>query len=219
MPSPISEHTVPWPAEDAVRYEQDGYWAGIPLGTLLRQAADSSPAANAVADPTASVRLTHRDLAERADAAAFRLLGLGLAPGDRIVVQLPNGWEFVVLLLACLRTGIIPVMALPAHRRAELSYLAIHAEASAIAVPDRLRDFDHQALARELEPEVRAAVVGPWHVLVAGDDVAAGNVDLRAVCGHPRTPPPIVPGWTRSRRTAGTSRCSCSPAARPGCRS
>ena len=188
MPSPISEHTVPWPAEDTVRYVRGGYWAGIPLGTLLRQAADRMPEANAVADPTASVRLTHRDLAERADAAASRLLRLGLAPGDRIVVQLPNGWEFVVLLLACLRAGIIPVMALPAHRRAELSYLAIHAEASAIAVPDRLRDFDHQALARELELEVRAAVGGPWHVLVAGQDVAPGNVDLRAVCGAPADP-------------------------------
>ena len=188
MPSPSSEHTVPWPAEYAVRYVQDGYWAGSPLGTLLRQSADRAPGANAVADPVASVRLTHRDLAERADAAATRLLGLGLAPGDRIVVQLPNGWEFVVLLLACLRAGIIPVMALPAHRHAELSYLAVHAEASAIAVPDRHRDFDHQALARELGTEVRAAVDGPWHVLVAGDYVAAGNVDLRTVCGPPADP-------------------------------
>jgi len=28
-------------------------------------------------------------------------------------VQLPNGWEFVVLTLACLRAGVVPVMALP----------------------------------------------------------------------------------------------------------
>ncbi len=32
-------------------------------------------------------------------------------------MQLPNSWEFVVLTLACLRAGIVPVMALPAHRR------------------------------------------------------------------------------------------------------
>jgi 2,3-dihydroxybenzoate-AMP ligase len=98
------------------------------------------------------------------------------------VVQLPNGWEFVVLTLACLRAGIVPVMALPAHRRSELSYLATHAEATAIAVPDRLRDFDHQALAHELRGEVTAATGAPWHVLVAGDDVAPGSADLRAVC-------------------------------------
>ena len=51
------------------------------------------------------MRLTHGELAGRADATARRLLDLGLAPDDRIVVQLPNGWEFVVLTLACLRPG------------------------------------------------------------------------------------------------------------------
>ena len=204
MPSPISEHTVPWPAADAARYAAAGYWAGVPLGTLLRSVADKRPDALAVADPVAGVRLSHAGLADRADAAAVRLLGLGLAPGDRIVVQLPNGWEFPVLLLACLRAGVVPVMALPAHRRAELSYLAIHAEASAIAVPGRLRDFDHQAMARDLGPEVQAATRGPWHVLVAGGAAAADSggaatvhtgggaagdsVDLRAVCA-PGTDP------------------------------
>jgi 2,3-dihydroxybenzoate-AMP ligase len=182
VPTSISEHTVPWPAADAARYRAAGYWAGIPLGDLLRAVADRRPAALAVADPVTGVRLSHAELTARADAAAVRLLGLGLAPGDRIVVQLPNGWEFPVLLLACLRAGIVPVMALPAHRRAELSYLARHAEASAIAVPGRLRDFDHQAMARDLGPEVQAATSGPWHVLVAGHEVAGDSVDLRAVC-------------------------------------
>ncbi len=178
MPSPVSDHIVPWPDADAARYAAEGYWAGIPLGTLLRAAADRAPDAMALADPAGGVRLSHGELADRADAAAGRLLGLGLAAGDRIVVQLPNGWEFVVLTLACLRAGIVPVMALPAHRRSELGYLAEHAEAAAIAVPDRLRDFDHQALAHEL----RGRVPGLWHVLVTGDDVAAGSVDLREVC-------------------------------------
>ena len=73
-------------------------------------------------------------------------------------------------------------MALPAHRRAELSYLAIHADATAIAVPSLLRGFDHQALAHELGGEVAAATGAPWHVLVAGDEVTRGSVDLRALC-------------------------------------
>jgi salicylate---CoA ligase len=188
MPSPISQHTVPWPEADAARYRAEGYWAGVPLGTLLRQAADRAPGAPALADAAAGVRLTYEELATRADAAAGRLLGLGLAPGMRIVVQLPNGWEFVVLTLACLRAGIVPVMALPAHRRSELGYLAVHAEAAAIAVPDRLRDFDHQTLAHELRPEVTAASGGPWHVLVAGSDIAPGSTDLRAVCAPAADP-------------------------------
>lgn len=179
MPSPISDHTVPWPDDVAADYVAKGYWAGVPLGTLLRDAADRDPDATALVDAAAGIRLTHRELTERADAAAVRLLDLGLEPGHRIVVQLANGWEFVVSTIACLRAGIVPVMALPAHRRTELAYLASHSEATAIAVPDRLREFDHQELAHSL---------GVGLVLVAGDDVAPGSVDLRAVCG-PSTDP------------------------------
>jgi 2,3-dihydroxybenzoate-AMP ligase len=180
MPSPISDNTVPWPDADVADYVAKGYWTGVPLGTLLRDVADRHPDDPALVDAAAEVRLTHSELADRADSAAARLLDLGLDPGDRIVVQLGNGWEFVVLTLACLRAGIVPVMALPAHRRTELAHLARQSEATAIAVPDRMRDFDHQQLAHELADEVRS---GPWHVLVAGTEVAPGSIDLRALCG------------------------------------
>jgi len=188
MPSPISDHTVPWPAADATRFAVAGYWTGVPLGELLREVAGRTPDAPALIDAADGARLTHAELAEHADAAAVRLLDLGLAPGHRMLVQLGNGWEFVVLTLACLRAGIVPVMALPAHRRTELTYLARHAEATAIAVPDRLRDFDHQSLAHELAPAVHEVTGEAWNVLVAGDDLAPGSIDLRALCG-PATDP------------------------------
>lgn len=186
MPTPISEHTVAWPAEAAAAYVAKGYWAGVPLGALLRAVADRRPDAPALVD--GGLRLTHGELAERADAAAARLLDLGMSRGDRIVVQLGNGWEFVVLTYACLRAGVVPVMALPAHRRSELAYLATHAEATAIAVPDVMREFDHQALAHELAGDVREVTGGPWHVLVAGEQVAPGSVDLRALCAPAHDP-------------------------------
>lgn len=197
MPSPIRDHTVPWPDADAARYVAEGYWAGVPLGDLLWAAFDRTPRAPALVDPGAGVRLTHAELAGRADALAGRLLDLGLAPGDRIVVQLPNGWEFTVLTLACLRAGIVPVMALPAHRRTELGYLAEHAEAAAIAVPGTLRGFDHQALAHSLGPGVREATGGPWHVLVADSSPSAGSLDLRALSA-----PPADPAAARARLDA-----------------
>ena len=108
-----------------------------------------------------------------------------MRPGDRIVVQLPNGWPFVVLTLACLRAGIVPVMALPAHRRHELAYLCEHSEARALAVPDVLRGFDHQQMAEEL----LAASPALEHVLVAGQDVRHQN--LTALCAEPDAGTPV----------------------------
>ncbi len=162
-PTPISEGVVPWPAEVARSYVEKGYWRERSLGEQLWEAADRNPDAVAIVD--GEVRLTYADLTARADAAAGRLHDLGVRGGHRLVNQLPNGWEFVVLTLACLRAGVVPVMALPAHRRNELQYLVAHAEATAIAVPDALRGFDHQAMAFELA----ADAPGLAHVLVAGD--------------------------------------------------
>ena len=178
-PTPIAEGVVPWPEDVAREYTARGWWRGASLGADLWAAADARLDAPAVVD--GDVRLTYRSLIARSDAAASRLVDLGLARGDRIVVQLPNCWQFVVLTLACLRAGIVPVMALPAHRRHELAYLAEHSEAAAIAVPGELRGFDHQAMAADL---VRASA-GLQHVLVVGDEVRPGSVDLTALCAEP----------------------------------
>ncbi|MEJ7770377.1 MAG: (2,3-dihydroxybenzoyl)adenylate synthase [Geodermatophilaceae bacterium] len=176
MPAPISAGTVPWPTEFADTYVAKGYWLSTSLGSLLYEVADQRPTDIALVDgPT---RLSYHDLLARADATATQLAGLGLLSGDRIVVQLPNCVEFVLLTLACLRIGVVPVMTLPAHRKHELAYLCDHAEAVALAVPDVLRDFDHQQMGHDLVNEVETL----QHVLVAGDDIRDGSVDLRALC-------------------------------------
>ncbi|MDQ4038196.1 MAG: AMP-binding protein [Actinomycetota bacterium] len=176
MPTPIDEGTVPWPDEFAAAYVAKGYWLGRSLGSLLYAAADQRPTDIALVD--GSTRLSYAELLARADATATRLAELGLVSGDRIVVQLPNGLEFVLLTLACLRSGVVPVMALPAHRRHEVAYLCEHAEAVALAVPDVLRDFDHQAMGREMLRDVD----GLQHLLVAGAEVRSDSVSLGTLC-------------------------------------
>jgi 2,3-dihydroxybenzoate-AMP ligase len=136
----------------AERYRSRGYWEDRTIGDLLWETADARPGSVAVVD--GSTRLTYAELTQRADAAATRLRQLGLQPDDRVVVQLPNGWEFVVFTLACFRSGVIPVMALPAHRRHELLHLTSLSEARAVVVPRLLRDFDHEELAHALAEEV-----------------------------------------------------------------
>ena len=184
----MREGFVPWPAEAAARYREAGYWRGRPLGSYLHQWAAAYGDAVAVVD--GGVRLTYRQLADRADGLACRLLDAGLDPGDAMLVQLPNGWEFVTLTLACLRAGIAPVMALPAHRGHELRYLAAHADVTSIAVPDRLGDFDHQALGRE----VAEATPSVRQLFVAGATVDADATDLRALAA-----PAVDPAAARAR--------------------
>lgn len=174
MRHPTSMGTVPWPADIAAEYRARGYWEDRTFGALIREIAGQHTDREALAD--GDVRLTYGHLIDRADAAAVRLRGLGFAPDDRLLVQLPNCWQFVVLIVACFRAGIIPVMALPAHRRYELSHLASLSESKGIVVPDVLRDFDHQALAHRIAEELPDLET----VLVVGEPTG-GAIDLTDV--------------------------------------
>lgn len=182
MSDPTSMGTVPWPADIADLYRARGYWEDTAIGDIVRAVAEQTPERVAVVD--GSVRLTYAELVDRADAAAVRLRDLGLEPDDRILVQLPNGWEFIVLTLACFRSGVIPVMALPAHRRHELSHLAGVSQSRAIAVPRMLRDFDHEALALELVAELPDLTMV---LSLAGEQAPGGNsvVDLADLLAEP----------------------------------
>ena len=78
----------------------------------------------------------------------------GIVRGDRVVIQIPNCVDFATFTVACLEVGAIPIMALPAFRKAELAYLVSFANARAIAIAPEYRGFDHATLARELASEL-----------------------------------------------------------------
>jgi 2,3-dihydroxybenzoate-AMP ligase len=174
--------TVPWPEEYGQRYRRKGYWQGRSLGELLWQSADATPDSVAVVD--GPIRLSYRELMQRSDTLALRLRDLGLCADDRIVVQLLNSWEFVVLTIACLRLGVLPVLALPAHRRHEMAYLAGYAEARAVVVPGAVKDFDYQAMAQDIAYSTSTVD----SVLVAGSQARPGVLSLTALSSGPPDP-------------------------------
>lgn len=181
-----SRHGVePWPAEAARRYREEGYWQGESLGGLLREWASR------FADVTALVcgaeRISYAELDRRADERAAGLMRLGITPGDRLVVQLPNINEFVVLLFAAARCGVIPVLALPAHRRTEIEHLAMLSQAVGYVIADAHAGFDY----RELAAELTTAVPSVRHVLVAGDPGRFTALD--SVRGDPAPLPAVDP--------------------------
>lgn len=175
----------PWPAEFARRYRAEGYWQGESLGELLRGWA------RRFAEVTALVcgaeRISYAELDRRADERATGLMRLGIAPGDRVVVQLPNINEFVVLLFALARCGGVPVLALPAHRRAEIEHLATLSQAVGYVIADAHAGFDY----RELAVDITAAVPSVRHVLVAGDPGQFTALD--SVRGDPAALPAVDP--------------------------
>src|SRR4029077_7068630 len=115
-------------------------------------AAKRRPDAIALIDSTRSI--TYAQLLDEAGKLAALLRREGITRGDRVVIQIPNCIDFATFTVACLEIGAIPIMALPAFRKAELAYLVAFANAKAIAIAPEYRGFDHASLARELRTEL-----------------------------------------------------------------
>jgi 2,3-dihydroxybenzoate-AMP ligase len=156
------EGCVPWPEELARRYRADGLWEGLTVTEMVERTATRRPEHCAVVH--GDTRLSYGELLERVRACATGLLRLGLAPGDRVLLQLPNGIEFVVTYLASTAIGLIPVMALAAHRQAEVRHFLAASQARAWFIADTLGSFDFRQLAAEVAPEAASL----RHVIVAG---------------------------------------------------
>ncbi|KQR16493.1 (2,3-dihydroxybenzoyl)adenylate synthase [Cellulomonas sp. Leaf334] len=171
---------VPYPPAAAARYRAAGYWTDETLDDLLRSAVADAPGATAVVDAVRT--LSYAELDDWVTRVACGLRARGLGRGDRVVVQLPNRAELVVVLFALFRLGAVPVLALPAHRRSEIEHFSRHTRAVAIVTCATHAGFDHAALATEV-----AALVPGLRVVLAEDlpeadgDVPPGAADASDV--------------------------------------
>ena len=135
-----------------------GVWPGRVATDYLDRWADEKPDAPALVawrtEDETETRLTWRQLARRAAAAAGALERAGVRQGDVVSFQLPNWWEFVALYLAAVRLGAVANPLMPIFRRRELAFMLRLAESRVFVAPERFRGFDHGALARELAAEL-----------------------------------------------------------------
>ncbi|MFB6206418.1 MAG: AMP-binding protein, partial [Haloglomus sp.] len=150
-------------------YRAAGYWTDHTLHEVLDRAADAHSEKPFVVGPNG---VTYGEFAERTErVAAYLRDELGLAPRERVVVQLTNRVEFLELLFGCSRAGVIPVVLLPRHRRAEASHVTDLTDARAFVTlgPDAGGDFDHVDMAAG----VAAAHDHLDHLLAVGGGDAA----------------------------------------------
>lgn len=208
----LTDGFVTFPAERAVAYRQAGYWTGAPLDSILSNGAATWPDVTAIVDSERSY--TFAELDTTADLVAARLAALGLRPGDRVLLQLPNTTQFAVAFFGLLRAGVVPVMCLSGHRSAELSHFAGVSGAVGLVITDTAAGFDFRAMAAQLQkdhPALRHVIVDgdpggylPWSALTdpAGDAPttapARGDVDpaepaLLLVSGGTTGLPKLIP--------------------------
>jgi len=178
------------PPAEADRLFGVGAWLPITTGDALHDAAARAP--HEVAVVAGEERITWAELEARALARAAGLLGLGVRPGDRVLIQMGTGAEIVVTVFALFTAGIVPVCAVPQYGPYEIAGLTERTGAVAhIVEPAAAGRADLVGVGLELQasqPTLR-------HLLVAGQTAPQGAVSLSALDARSSssTPTPTAP--------------------------
>jgi long-chain acyl-CoA synthetase len=87
---------------------------------------------------------------------AAGLVTLGVKPGDRVMMYIPNGVQWIVAWLGIIRAGAVAVPITPVYTARDLDYLANDTGAETIVCTDR--NFGYVAQARQTTPLKNAIV-------------------------------------------------------------
>jgi 2,3-dihydroxybenzoate-AMP ligase/mycobactin salicyl-AMP ligase len=131
---------TPYRREDAEKYERFRWWPGLTLGDLLDKAADIYPDREAFVDRAS--RLTFSQARDKTNRLAAGLLDLGIAPRDRVLVQVPNWNEFVYAYFAVQKIGAIAVLLIDRYRPYEIGHLIQLTGATAWIVAEHYKKTD-----------------------------------------------------------------------------
>ncbi|MEO6826003.1 MAG: 3-phosphoshikimate 1-carboxyvinyltransferase [Microbacteriaceae bacterium] len=160
---------------------------GVTGPAWLRLWAGEKPHALAVVDarPDRTGHLTWGQLDAAVDQAGALFLDLGVQPGDRVAVQLPNGSDFIVIALAAMRIGAVVCPIMPIFRQREVAFALKRSRARVFVVVDNFRARAHaNDVAEILDAAARDGdELALQHVLVLHD--TPGTAHILPACTHP----------------------------------
>ncbi|WP_372594439.1 AMP-binding protein [Actinotalea sp.] len=177
----------------------DAYAPGVPsdvdvdapVTVTLQRSAEQFP--SHIATDFLGAVTTYDTLARRVDRAAGALLALGVRPGDRVALVLPNSATHVVAFYAILRIGAVVVEHNPTYTTDELRHQLADCEATVAIVWEK-------AVARVLEAQPDTSVRTVIAVNLASDLPAIKRLALHLPVGAARA----TRASMRSRIPAGS---------------
>lgn len=147
--------------EEITTYTASGHWRDKLLVDYLHDATAAHPEQVSTIDAHGSH--TYAELAQDVDTCAHGLIESGITPGDVVSVQLPNWYEYVVVLLATARVGAVSNPLIPIYRDHEIGHMAAEASSRILFITGEFRGFDYVRMLERLRPDLpdldRAVVV------------------------------------------------------------
>ncbi len=123
----------------------------LPLAARIDALALAKPDAFAFLGDAGAI--TWREYAEHSDRFAAHLAGLGLAPGERVAVMLPDGPAVHAAFVGCEKAGLVVMGIGPRAGREEIRHLLRKSAARAFVTRPQLRDVDALELVADFRSE------------------------------------------------------------------
>lgn len=136
--------------------------------TLVANIAEQTPDAPALLHGDRT--MSFLELTESARRAAQGLADLGIGPGDRVALWLPNVPAYPILYLACVRLGAIAVAVNTRYRAVEVTDIVGRSGAKVLACAPGFRRIDFLSILADIEP---AALDRLTAIVTVGDEPAS----------------------------------------------
>jgi len=136
--------------------------------TLLADIAEDKPGAPALIHGDRT--LSFAELHDAAGRVAQGLADLGVVPGDRVALWLPNVPAYPILYFACARLGAIAVAVNTRYRAVEVADIVGRSGAKVLACAPGFRRIDFLSILSEIDP---AALDKLAALVIVGDEPAA----------------------------------------------
>jgi fatty-acyl-CoA synthase len=152
----------------------------LTLGQMVDRSAARFPDREAVVFK--GERVSYADLKRRVDDFARGLLGLGLGPGDHVVLWMPNCVEWNVANLAIAKIGAVTVTCNSRYKALEVEYVLRQSGARGLIMVDRFAaaSIDYLEILREARA-LGGGLPGLRHVIVLGERRPAAAVGFTEV--------------------------------------
>lgn len=145
------------------QFYRENVWEPVALGQALSLWSQQYRDNTAVTENGRQLTYGQLEIESGKIAQGFRCYGF--KKGDKVVLQIPNSIEFIVIIFALFKAGIIPVMALPAQRKTEIKGIMEKSGARGYIIKDKYLGFDYKEMAREIvnEPEMDLKIIVIGH--------------------------------------------------------
>jgi fatty-acyl-CoA synthase len=132
----------------------------ITIGAMLEETAKKYPTQQAVKYIEMEFDKTYYEFNQKVDRIAKGLMGMGFQKGDHVAVWATNYPQWLVLMFATAKIGVVLVTVNTNYKENELEYLLKQSDSKALFICDGLKDIDCEKIIYSLCPELKTCKKG-----------------------------------------------------------